>query len=82
MALGEAHQLDHIDRIIWPETPLGVKVKEKKHRIKLNSSSLRELADRMDTATENGIGTFHLPTWANRKVKFDRDYGEHVIWWT
>ena len=36
----------------------------------------------METAFENEIGTFHMPAFGNRKVRYDRDTREHFIYWS
>jgi hypothetical protein len=59
----------------WPETKLPKKSK----RLRLSQGDLQYIAESIQAAREAGIGTFHLPTMGNRKVKFDKDTNTHYI---
>lgn len=59
----------------WPETKLPKKSK----RLRLSQGDLQYISESIQAAREAGIGTFHLPTMGNRKVKFDKDTNTHYI---
>jgi hypothetical protein len=67
---GDIKAVDH-----WPETKLPKKSK----RLRLSKGDLEYIAESIEAAREAGIGTFHLPTLGNRKVKFNKDNHEHYI---
>jgi hypothetical protein len=46
---------------------------------RLSEADLREITSMMVAANNADIGTFHMPQFGNRKVKFDATTGQHYI---